>query len=87
MPGSPVGWYCTNSMSFRPTPARYASAMPSPVFTAALVVNGKMRPAPPVQRITERPSTACILPVRMSNAATPTARPFSTRILVAKYSS
>ena len=61
--------------------------MPSPVFTAAFVVKGKILPAPPVQRMMARPSTACISPLRMSNAATPPMRPPSTRSRVAKYSS
>ena len=39
-------------MSFNGTPARYASAIPSPFLMLALVVNGKILPQPPVQRMT-----------------------------------
>ena len=87
VPGSPVGWYWTNSMSFSGTPSRYASAMPSPVLMLPLVVKGQTLPPPPVQRITERPSTAFISPVRTSRAATPPHCPFSIRSFVTKCSS
>src|SRR5919112_872539 len=58
-------------MSLRGAPARYASAMPSPVLMLAFVVNGKTLPQPPVQRITAFAATAWILPVISSTATTP----------------
>ena len=61
--------------------------MPSPVLIAALVVNGKTRPPPPVHMITERARIAWISPVRISIAMTPWQRPFSTSRRVANHSS
>ena len=42
-----VGWNCTNSRSRRVAPARSASAIPSPVETAGLVVCENTWPRPP----------------------------------------
>ncbi len=83
MKGRPVGWYWTNSMSFKGAPERYASAIPSPVLMAALVVNGKTRPAPPVHRITARAAIAWILPLEISIATQPCTWPSSISSLVA----
>src|SRR5579864_9157049 len=77
--GRPVGWYCTISMSLSGAPARYVSAIPSPVQIFALVVNGKTRPHPPVHTITAFAVIARTLPVRSSIPTTPHARPSSVR--------
>ena len=87
VPGRPVGWYWTNSMSLSATPARYAIAIPSPVLMAAFVVKGKTRPPPPVQRMTDFARIACSSPVRKSIAVTPWQRPSSTSSRVANHSS
>ena len=71
MNGRPVGWYCTNSMSLSGAPARYASAMPSPVLMLAFVVNGKTFPQPPVASTTALAVMAWIRPVVSSIATTP----------------
>ena len=63
-------------------------AIPSPVLIAPLVVNGNAFPAPPVQMITDLPSTARTVPVRNSIAAHPRHRPSSSSSsFVAKCSS
>ena len=54
---------------------------------AALVVKEKMRPAPPVARITALARRASTVPVRASIAVTPRHRPSSTRREVTKDSS
>jgi hypothetical protein len=87
VPGSPVGWYWTISISSRGTPARYARAIPSPVLMAAFVVNEKIRPQPPVQRITALAVMHLTSESRRSMAATPAHRPSSTRSEVTKNSS
>ena len=72
---SAVGWNCMNSTSATAAPARSASAMPSPVDTAGLVVTAKSCPAPPVATI------VCARPDLhrarrpASSARTPTHRP------------
>ena len=87
VPGSPVGWYCTNSISFKGTPAWYARAIPSPVLMAALVVKEKIRPRPPVHRITAFAEMHRTSESRRSIAATPEHRPSSSRSEVTKNSS
>jgi hypothetical protein len=76
-----------NSMSLRGAPARYASAMPSPLLIAALVVKGNTLPQPPVHRMTARAVIASIFPDLRSIAITPWTRPSSTRSLVTNHSS
>ena len=61
--------------------------MPSPVLMAPLVVNGKIRPAPPAQMITALALNSRIVPVRISIAVTPRQTPSSTIRSVEKYSS
>ena len=51
---STVGWNCTNSRSRRSAPARAASASPSPVSPAGLVVVANAWPNPPLARTTAR---------------------------------
>jgi hypothetical protein len=46
----PVGWNCTNSMSMRSAPARYASAWPSPLYSHEFEVTVYALPMPPVAR-------------------------------------
>src|SRR6266705_11958 len=53
-PATPVGWNCQNSMSSRGKPARAAMPRPSPVQMNALVVEEKIRPAPPVAKSVAR---------------------------------
>ena len=53
-----VGWNCTNSRSRRVAPARSASAIPSPVDTAGLVVWENTWPSPPLASTTARQCTA-----------------------------
>ena len=53
-----VGWNWTNSRSRRVAPARSASAMPSPVDTAGLVVWENTWPRPPEASTTARQRTA-----------------------------
>ena len=53
-----VGWNWTNSRSRRVAPARSASAMPSPVETAGLVVWENTWPRPPEASTTARQWTA-----------------------------
>src|SRR6266850_1861301 len=53
-PATPVGWNCQNSMSSRGIPARAAMPRPSPVQMKALVVEEKIRPAPPVAKSVAR---------------------------------
>ena len=53
-----VGWNCTNSRSRSVAPARSASAIPSPVETAGLVVCEKTWPSPPLASTTARQRTA-----------------------------
>ena len=53
-----VGWNWTNSRSRRVAPARSASAMPSPVDTAGLVVWENTWPRPPEASTTARQWTA-----------------------------
>ena len=74
-------------MSLSAAPARYASAMPSPVLIDALVVNGNTLPQPPVQRMTARAVIASTRPEARSMATTPCTRPWSTRSLVTNHSS
>ncbi|MNI60236.1 hypothetical protein D3C73_1154320 [compost metagenome] len=52
-----VGWNWKNSRSATAAPTRHASAKPSAVATAGLVVWAKSCPAPPVARRTESPWT------------------------------
>ena len=52
-----VGWNCTNSRSRSGAPARSASAIPSPVATAGLVVWENTWPSPPLASTTARHST------------------------------
>ena len=61
--------------------------MPSPVLMLALVVNGKTRPQPPVQRTTAFAVIASIRPVISSIATTPCTRPSSTSSRVTNHSS
>jgi hypothetical protein len=61
--------------------------MPSPLLIAALVVNGKTLPHPPVHRITARAVIASIFPDARSIATTPCTRPSSTMSLVTNHSS
>ena len=53
-----VGWNCTNSRSRSTAPARSATAIPSPVETAGLVVWENTWPSPPLASTTARHSTA-----------------------------
>ncbi len=53
-----VGWNCTNSRSRSTAPARSASAIPSPVATAGLVVAENTWPIPPLASTTARHRTA-----------------------------
>ncbi len=53
-----VGWNCTNSRSRSTAPARSASAIPSPVETAGLVVWENTWPRPPLASTTARQRTA-----------------------------
>jgi hypothetical protein len=57
--------------------------MPSPVLMAPLVVNGNMRPAPPVAMMTAPASKRRIWPLRISIAVRPVQRPSSTSRSVA----
>ena len=72
---STVGWNCTNSTSRSRAPARAASARPSPVRAAGLVVVANAWPKPPVARTTARAVTAAHCSVRPSRPATPTSSP------------
>jgi len=47
-----VGWNCTNSMSSRGAPARYATAQPNPVLIIEFVECLYILPYPPVAKIT-----------------------------------
>ena len=71
---STVGWNCTNSTSRSSAPARAASARPSPVSPAGLVVVAYAWPKPPVARTTARAVTAptCSTP---SSPAIPASTP------------
>ena len=51
--------------------------MPSPVLIAPLVVNGKIRPAPPEQMITVLPRNSVISPERISMEVQPRQTPSS----------
>src|SRR5215207_9932584 len=61
--------------------------MPSPVLIAALVVNGKTFPQPPVHSTTDFAVMASILPLIRSMATTPCTRPSSIRSRVTNHSS
>ncbi len=87
MPLSVVGWNWTNSMSASGAPARYASAMPSPVLITAFVLVRKTRPLPPVAKMTALAPIACNPPWIRSHATTPRQTPSSTINAVTYHSS
>src|SRR5216683_1723247 len=79
-PATPVGWNCQNSMSSRGIPARAAIPRPSPVLMKALVVDQKIRPAPPVANRVARACRIITSPVSISSAVTPSAWPPESRM-------
>src|SRR6266851_396778 len=79
-PATPVGWNCQNSMSSRGIPARAAIPRPSPVLMKALVVDQKIRPAPPVANRVARACRIITSPVSISSAVTPSAWPPGSRM-------
>ena len=80
---SAVGWNCTNSRSATRAPAAQAIAIPSPDATSGLVVSRNTWPAPPVASSVARARAVRRVPSG-SRYSTPTARPSSTRIAVAR---
>ena len=58
----PVGWNWTNSMFISFAPASRASACPSPLYSQELDVILKVRPMPPVARMTVGASNRTKLP-------------------------
>src|SRR6266853_3295162 len=79
-PATPVGWNCQNSMSSRGIPARAAIPRPTPVLMKALVVDQKIRPAPPVANSVARACRIITSPVSISSAVTPSAWPPESRM-------
>mmetsp|Transcript_18387 Transcript_18387/g.57051 ORF Transcript_18387/g.57051 Transcript_18387/m.57051 type:complete len:251 (-) Transcript_18387:149-901(-) len=68
---SAVGWNWMNSMLVTAAPARMHSAMPSPVATAGLVVEGYTCPAPPAATSVVRARKRERTPERVLTASTP----------------
>ncbi len=81
----PVGWNWTNSMFISEAPASRASACPSPLYSQELDVTLKVRPMPPVARMTVGASNRTNRPVSLMYPKAPAIRPdgsFSSRVIV-----
>ena len=77
----PVGWNWIISISFKPTPARKATAMPSPVERNGLVVRVQnTRPAPPVDNTMDLALIISTLPFFIFQIIAPPALPSFTTI-------
>ncbi len=82
----PVGWNWKNSMSSMGTPARQATATPSPVKECALLVTWYIRPKPPVAKSTALAWKTCSCPSAIESATTPASRPSATSSSSTMYS-
>ncbi len=80
----PVGWNWTNSMFISDAPASSASACPSPLYSQEFEVTLKVRPMPPVARMTVGASNRTNRPVSLMYPKAPAILPpsLSSRVIV-----